>query len=105
MSGWAVATLSGLVVGGAAAVLILRARGQELAMRGQLLEASLVEGGDDLRTYFFGQRAEVEARIGQIAQQTGGYVARRTADEYLATTYGLTSARIASLRTLSERWS
>lgn len=99
------ATLSGLVVGGLTAGLILRGRSQELAERGQLLQASLTAGGDDLRTYFLGQRAEVEERIGQIAQQTGGYVARRTADEYLASTYGLTRARIASLRTLSERWS
>jgi len=102
---WGLAGLSGLVVGGAVCAALLYARSGELAERGQLLQASLTLGGDDLRTYFLGQRAEVEARIGQIAQQTGGYVARRTADEYLASTYGLTPARIASLRTLSERWS
>jgi uncharacterized membrane-anchored protein YhcB (DUF1043 family) len=98
------AALSGLVVGGATCAVILRARSQELAERGQLLQASLVEGGDDLRTYFLGRREEVERRIGQIAQQTAEPIARQTASEYLGAVYGLTPDRVRRLRTLSETW-
>lgn len=100
-----VAGLTGLLVGGSVAAAILLARGKVLAQRGAMLEASLLEGGDDLRTYYLAQRGEIETRIVQIARQTGEPVARQAAAQYLTEVYGLTPERIVRLQALAARWS
>jgi hypothetical protein len=101
---WLVASIAGLVVGGGVAGVMLAAKGRDLAARGTLLQASLVAGGDDARTYFLAERAEVEAQITLLARQTGEPIARLAAERYVSDVYGLTPDRIRRLQLLADRW-
>lgn len=101
---WLVALAAGLVAGGAVTAWRLNARGRELAARGQQLQASLVAGGDDLRTYLIAQRETIEADLAALGAAEVERVARVEAERFLGSAYGLTPERMRRLQTLSERW-
>lgn len=107
MNGW-VALGAGLVTGGLVAFVLTKLQGEELGVRGQALQASLVRGGDDLRTAFLAQRREIEAELSRAGQEEAESYARIVAEHKLASIaqgYGLTPTRVRKLNALYERWS
>lgn len=107
MNGW-VALGSGLVAGGLVALVLAKLDGAALATRGQALQASLVRGGDDLRTAFLAQRREIEAELSRAGREEAESYARIVAERKLDSIlqgYGLTPTRVRKLSALYERWS
>lgn len=104
MPGWAITVGVGALVGAGIAAAILSAKGTELSQRGVALQASLVTGGDDLRTYYLSQRSSFEQQLSATGRDAATSAARRAAQQYLADEYGLTAGRVAAMRALAERW-
>lgn len=100
-----VAFMLGALAGAGVVAAVLAVQSRTLGAQGASLQASLVAGGDDLRTYFLAQRAEFEAQLTRTGQREAERAARRAAEGYLASEYGITAQRVAAVRRLAQRWS
>jgi uncharacterized membrane protein len=101
---WLAAIVAGLAVGGITTGVLLTWRGEALAARGTLLQASLVDRGDALRTYYLAQQPVIQSHIETLAREAAEPIAQRTAAGYIGDTYGLTKPRIVRLQALAQRW-
>ena len=97
------AFVAGAFAGGAIAAALMVAKTKELESRGNELAAALESRGTELEAYMISQGGQLEAELQRIGQMEAERSARKAADEYMATQYGLTPERIQSMSLLSQR--
>jgi hypothetical protein len=94
--------VTGFLLGGVIAGLLAYQRAKTWDRRAQQVALSLSARGDDLQTYLLSKGSALESELTTIATKEADRVARASADNYLATRYGLTQTRIRKMERLGE---
>jgi hypothetical protein len=101
---WWVAGLSGVVTALVVSGVVASKKKAQFEASGEALAVTFRARGGAAQAWLAQQGAQLEEKIGLMAQREAETLARGTATQYLSQVYGLTPSRITRLQTLATRW-